>query len=99
MTTTDTPAPSPGADPDAPTSRAWATAWSILHTDRWLPLGDVAHAIQHAHPTLNPKTAFTVIAEATKNGLVEMVGSYRRGKSGHDTREIRRHPATQETAP
>lgn len=97
MTDTDTPPLYPGADPDAPTSKAWATAWSILQADHRLPLAGVAQAIQHAHPTLNPKTAFTVIHGAIKNGLIEREGTYKRGKNGYDTRMIRRHPATQET--
>lgn len=99
MTTTDSPPLYLGADIEAPTSEAWATAWTALHADRWLLLPDVVAAVHHAHPDLERKTIYSVIRTATANHLVEMQGTYRRRNHEHiDTRMIRRHPATQETS-
>ena len=95
--TNSTPNLWPGMDRSTPTARAWSAIWHALDADRWLPLKDVIDAIDFTHPDVKRQTIDTLIRKARTARLVQRRGGYSH-KTKRDTREIRRHPATQETA-
>lgn len=95
--TNSTPNLWPGMDPKSPTGRAWASVWAATPADHWVPLTGVIEAVGHAHPRLKRVSIDSIIRQGRRNRLLQRRGGYSH-KTGRDTRMIRRHPATQETA-
>lgn len=87
----------PDMNRSTPTAKAWITIWNMLDAERWTPLADVIDAASRAHPELERKTIDMRIRDARHRKFVQRKGGYSH-KTGRDTRMIRRHPATQETA-
>lgn len=97
--TTTAPDLWPDMDRSTPTAKAWISIWETLdRVGGWLHLADVIETVGYAHPDVKRKTIDNLIRRARTARLIERRGGYSR-KRGTDNREIRRHPATQETAP
>ena len=94
-----TPTLRPEWSPNGATMKAWADLWRMLGSDEWTSLADVFDQILQRHPTLKRKTIDSIIREARTKQLVQHRGGFSQ-KTRRDTRQIRRHPKTQEaTAP
>ena len=96
----DQPAPDlwPRMDRTTCTAQAWIEIWNTLSLGGWFHMADVIDSVNRSHPELARKTIDNLIRKARTARLVQRRGGYSR-KTKTDTREIRRHPATQEPAP